>query len=141
MADLDRMKSLLEAPAPAVLQTYRRDGSANLSPVWFRRDMDYFEVVIAEDDVKLKHIRRDPRVTLLIFETAPPFRGVEVSGDAEIQDVDLDATRRSITSRYLSDEASESWTRSRAGNGVVIRLPVRSARSWELGHLVAPPPR
>ncbi len=136
-ADFERFKSLLDSPAPAVLATYRKDGTAKLSPVWFRHEGDYFEVVIAEGDVKLKHIRRNPRVTMLVFETVPPFRGVEVTDDADISSADLDASRRSISSRYLDDEASKAWTKARAGNGVVVRIPVRFARSWDLGPLTA----
>jgi hypothetical protein len=33
---LERVRSLIESPAPAVLTTYRRDGTAHVSPVWFR---------------------------------------------------------------------------------------------------------
>ena len=33
---LEDLRSLLDAPAPAVLLTYRADGSADVSPVWFR---------------------------------------------------------------------------------------------------------
>ena len=29
-------ESLLEGPSPAVLTTYRKDGTALVSPVWFR---------------------------------------------------------------------------------------------------------
>jgi len=36
------------APSPAVLTTYRKDGTAVTSPVWFRFRGDTFEVVIAE---------------------------------------------------------------------------------------------
>lgn len=49
---LERMRSLLEAPAAAVLSTYRKDGTVKLSPVWFRHEGDHFEVVITDDDVK-----------------------------------------------------------------------------------------
>ena len=44
---LERVRSLLEAPSPAVLTTYRQGGSALVSPVWFRWNDDAFEVVIA----------------------------------------------------------------------------------------------
>ena len=38
MADewIEHVRSLLDDPSPAVLMTYRKDGSANVSPVWFR---------------------------------------------------------------------------------------------------------
>ena len=130
---LERMRSLLDSAAPAVLSTSRKDGSVKLSPVWFRHKRDHFEVVITDDDVKLKHIRRDPRVTLVIFETVPPFRGVIVTDVAEITAEALDETRRAISSRYLDDAASAAFTRAREGNGSVVRIPDRSARSWDLG--------
>jgi Pyridoxamine 5'-phosphate oxidase len=46
--ELERLRSLLEAPSPAVLTTYRKDGSAFVSPVWFRWSNDALELVIAE---------------------------------------------------------------------------------------------
>ncbi len=54
----DRFRSLLEAPSPAVRTTYRRDGSALSSPVWFRLHDRALEVVIANGDIKLKHWAR-----------------------------------------------------------------------------------
>jgi hypothetical protein len=72
--------SLLDGPSPAVLATYRKDGSALVTPVWFRHADGTFEVVIAEGDVKLQHLARAPRCTLVVFEAVPPFRGVEVRG-------------------------------------------------------------
>ena len=43
--------TLFQAPLPAVLTTYRKDGTAAASPVWFRFRDNTFEVVIAENDV------------------------------------------------------------------------------------------
>jgi len=135
--ELDSFMSLLDAPSPAVLATYRRDGTVKLSPVWFRYFSGYFEVVIADGDVKLKHLSRDPRATLLVFEAVPPFRGVQVSDEVEMSRANLDETRRSITSRYLDDEASISFTKSRAGSGVVVRIPDRSAKTWDLAAITS----
>jgi hypothetical protein len=50
---VERVRSLLEGSSPAVLTTYRDDGSALVSPIWFRWSKPAFEVVIAEDDVKV----------------------------------------------------------------------------------------
>lgn len=133
LEDLARVESLLSAPAPAVLATRRKDGSMKVTPVWFRYEGEHFEVVIADGDVKLKHIARDPRVTLLVFEAVPPFRGVRVEAEAEITRGTVDEVRRSITSRYLSEEESKAFTESRRGNGAVIRIPTKSAKVWGLG--------
>ena len=139
--ELDSFKSLLDAPSPAVLATYRRDGTVKLSPVWFRYFGGFFEVVIADGDVKLKHLSRDPATTLLIFEAVPPFRGIQVTDEVEISRANLDETRRSITSRYLDDEASKALTKSRTGSGVVVRIPDRSAKSWDLAAITRRTPR
>jgi hypothetical protein len=79
---LQDVGTLLDAPSAAVLTTSRKDGTALTSPVWFRWTGLAFEVVIARDDVKLRHLERDPRCSLVIFETVAPFRGVEVRGAA-----------------------------------------------------------
>jgi PPOX class probable F420-dependent enzyme len=131
--DLGRVVSLLRAAAPAVLATRRKDGSTKVTPVWFRFEAGHFEVVIADGDVKLRHIERDPRVTLVIFETAAPFRGVRVEAEAEITRDTLDEVRRSITSRYLSDEESKAFTEARRGNGAVVRIPASGAKVWGVG--------
>jgi PPOX class probable F420-dependent enzyme len=80
---VEPVRSLLEAPSPAVLTTYRKDGSARTVPVWFRWTDEAFEVVIAKGDVKLRHLARDPRCVLVVFEAVRPFRGLEVRGVAE----------------------------------------------------------
>ncbi len=42
-ASIAGVSSLLEAPSAAVLTTYRKDGSALVSPVWFRFATGWFE--------------------------------------------------------------------------------------------------
>ena len=135
--DLRSVRSLLDSPAPAVLATQRKDGTVKLTPVWFRHHGGHFEVVIADDDVKLKHIQRNPIVTLLIFETTPPFRGVQVMDEAKISRDNLDETRRAISGRYLDQDSSQKLTELRKGNGAVVRIPTRSARLWDLAGISA----
>jgi hypothetical protein len=48
---IEGVRSLLDAPSPAVLTTYRKDGSALVSPVWFQWSDGALEVVIARDDL------------------------------------------------------------------------------------------
>src|SRR5215212_8314629 len=96
-------RSLLEAPSPAVLTTTRKDGRALSTPVWFRWHGGAFEVVIAKGDVKLDHLARNPECTLVIFETVPPFRGIEVRETPELLDVDVTEARTAISGRYLGE--------------------------------------
>jgi len=134
---LDDVRSLLGAPSPAVLTTTRRDGSPLTTPVWFRFTGEAFEVVIAEDDVKLRHLARDARCTLVVFEAVPPFRGVEVRGEAVLERVDVTEARRSIAGRYLGAEAGERFAAERASKpGVLLRLVPDDPRVWDLRAII-----
>lgn len=130
---LEDVRPLLEAPSPAVLATTRRDGSPYTSPVWFRWTGDAFEVVIAVGDVKLRHLERDPRCSLLVFEAVPPYRGVEVRGEATLEHGDVTEARRSIAGRYLGAEAGECFAAERVSKpGVLLRLVAAEPRVWDL---------
>ncbi len=129
------MTDLLEAPSPAVLSTYRQDGTALLSPVWFRHDDGVFEVVIAEGDVKLRHLARDPRCSLVVFEAVPPFRGVEVCGEAELVECDVGPIRSEIAGRYLGAEAGRAFAAQRTTPGVLLRLR-GDRREWDLAEIL-----
>ena len=129
----DELRSLLDAPSPAVLTTYRKDGSALATPVWFRCLDGAFEVVIAEDDVKLRHLARRPECVLVVFETVPPFRGIEVRGTPELLEGDMTEARTAIASRYLGEEAGARFAAERTSKpGVLLRLRARNLRVWDL---------
>ncbi len=130
---VERMRSLLEGPSPAVLSTYREDGSALVSPVWFRWIDGSFEIVIVEGDVKLRHLARDPRCGLVVFEAVPPFRGVEAVGTGELSSGDVANVRAAIAARYLGAERGRRFVEARRDRpGVVLRLPADEPRVWDL---------
>ena len=131
---LEALRSLLETPSPAVL-LYRGEGSADLSPVWFRYTDEAFEVVGAKTDIKLQHLARDPRAVLMIFETVAPFRGVKVRADVELDDSHVEDVRRSISSRYLGPEMAKAFVAER-GEGVVVRLSTSAANVWDLSGIL-----
>jgi PPOX class probable F420-dependent enzyme len=131
------MRSLLDAPSPAVLTTQRQDGSALVTPVWYRFVDRAFEVVIAEGDVKLRHLRRDPRCVLLVFETASPFRGVEARGIAELIEGDATPARAAIAEGYLGERDGRRFAAERASvPGVLVRLTDDSPRTWDFSGML-----
>jgi hypothetical protein len=128
---------MLEAPSPAVLTTYRKDGSALTTPVWFRWTGPAFEDVNALGDDKLRHLERDPRCTLVIFETVAPFRGVEVRGEATLHHRDVLAIRRSIAGRYLGSDAGARFAAQRESKpGVLLELIQEQPRVWDLAGML-----
>ena len=133
---IDGLGSLLDAPSPAVLTTYRQDGSALVSPVWFRWHEGAFEVVIAEGDVKLRHLARDPRCALVVFEAVRPFRGIEVHGTPELLDSDVSSARADIAGRYLGPEDGARFAAERNKPGVLLRLGAERPRIWNLAAIL-----
>ena len=137
MADLTAVATLLDAPSPAVLTTHRKDGSAHVSPVWFRWTGDVFEVVIAQSDLKLRHLARDPRCVLVVFESVPPFRGVEVRGVPELIEGDVTPARKDIAARYLGPQSGARFAAERASKpGVLLRLAAGEPRIWDLSPIL-----
>jgi uncharacterized protein len=129
--------TLFQAPSPAVLTTYRKDGTAVTSPVWFRFQGDAFEIVIAENDVKLRHLAARPECELVVFETVPPFRGMRVRSDRPILTGDgAQHARQAIASRYLGEERGKRFAAERTSSGVLLRLPADNARAWDLNAIL-----
>jgi PPOX class probable F420-dependent enzyme len=133
---IESVRSLLEAPSPAVLTTYRKDGSALVSPVWFRWHEGAFEVVIAEGDVKLRHLARDPRCVLVVFEAVRPFRGIEVRALAVLVEGDVGLVREAIASGYLGAADGGRFAAERATPGVLLRLVPDEPRVWDLSAIL-----
>jgi PPOX class probable F420-dependent enzyme len=130
--------SLLELPSPAVLTTYRRNGSAAVSPVWFRFHRADVEVVLAEGDVKLRHMERDPRCSLTIFEAEFPFRGVRVEGTPRLEPDDDNQARLGIASRYLGAERGRTFVDHRRTPGLVLRIQASAISEWDLTAILPP---
>jgi hypothetical protein len=127
------LASLLSNPSPATLTLYREGGRAITSPVWFRVEGDWFELVVAASDRKLDLLSADPRCSLLVFEAVKPFRGVQVTGEATIVPDEGARTRLAIASAYLGPEGGRAYSDlARRPPGFVIRLPVADARAWDL---------
>lgn len=119
---IDELTGFLERPNVAVLATFRPDGAVLLSPVWYEWRDGGFNVGTGDDDVKVRHLTRDPHATIVVAEQTPPYSGVEVQGTARlIREGGREIARR-IAARYA--QGSE-------GDSVVIRLEPGVLRTWD----------
>lgn len=119
---------LLEQPLVAVLATYRAGGGVLLSPVWHQWRDSGFDVVTRADDVKVRHLRRDPRASIVVYEHGPPYRGIEVRGEARLEEPG-DAAH-SIPIRYLGQRDGAAYV-ERGGDDTLIRLEPGLLRAWD----------
>jgi PPOX class probable F420-dependent enzyme len=125
--DLD---GFLDEPHVAVLATLRKDGSVLLSPVWHEWRDGGFNVWTGANDVKARHLRRDPRASILVAESQHPLRGVEVRGVAGISEDGAVETAVRIASRYIGPEKGVAYVGS-GGNDVIVRLEPGELRVWD----------
>jgi PPOX class probable F420-dependent enzyme len=124
------LSDLLEQPLVAVLATYRMDGGVLLSPVWHRWHEDGFDVVVGPNDVKLRHLRRDPRASIVVYEHQAPYRGLEARGQARL---DSDGAAEAIASmavRYLGPEDGPAYAQT-VTDAVLVRLDPAQVRGWD----------
>ena len=97
-----------------MLATFRRDGRVQQSPVTAGVDGEGRVIIsVTEDRAKTRNARRDPRVSLCVFNDAFYGRWVQVEGTAEFADGEdrLDALVDYY--RRLSGEHSD-WAEYRA---------------------------
>jgi PPOX class probable F420-dependent enzyme len=113
-----------EGTRTAKLATVRADGSPHVVPVWIVLDGDDVVLTAGESTAKVKAIRHEPRVSVLVDDERPPFSYVSIRGTATLSD-DLSEVRRWATrigARYMGEDRAEEFG---ARNGVPGELLVR----------------
>ncbi len=128
---LKDLGDFLDEPRVAVLGTLRQDGSVQLSPVWHEWRDGGFNVWIGTDDVKARHLRRDPRLTILVAGSEPPLKGVEVRGEARFVEEGVTDTAVRIASKYVGREEAVRYTGTLAGEDVIVRIEPGELRVWD----------
>ena len=125
----DQLDGLLDEVRLATLATVRQDGSVMLSPIWYIWEDDGFTLAMAASDGKLKHIARNPRVTIVVAEDALPYRGFELRGLATLTDHPYVPTSRRMANRYVGAKGESFYSDSHAG--VVVRIESGDRRGWD----------
>jgi PPOX class probable F420-dependent enzyme len=127
---VSELADFLALPIVAVLATYRRDGGVLLSPVWHQWRDGGFDVVSAPDDIKVRHLRRDPRASILVYDNEPPYRGVEIRTTAQLSEIDRADVVLEMSVRYLGQEAGEAYA-AESADSILIRLEPGNVRTWD----------
>ena len=127
---IEDLHGFLDEPLVAVLATLRKDGTVLLSPVWHEWRDGGFNVWVGADDVKARHLRRDPRASILVAESQNPLRGVEVRGVARILEDGAQEAAVRIASRYIGPEKAAAYVGA-AGDEVTVRLDPGDLRVWD----------
>ncbi|PRY46296.1 PPOX class F420-dependent oxidoreductase [Umezawaea tangerina] len=80
----DTGRALLDDKNFATIATINPDGSPQTSVVWVKRDGDDLLMSTVEGRKKDKNLRRDPRVSVSVFDLQQPYSYIEVRGTATL---------------------------------------------------------
>ncbi|MFF5078464.1 TIGR03618 family F420-dependent PPOX class oxidoreductase [Actinoplanes sp. NPDC000266] len=80
----EAVRELVDRPEFAVLATAEPDGSSQLSVMWVGLDGDNLVMATKDGRRKVRNIRRDSRVTVLVYDRLRPTRYVEIRGRAAV---------------------------------------------------------
>jgi PPOX class probable F420-dependent enzyme len=101
----DAWKATLKKPVFVHLTTLMPDGSPQVSPVWVDVDGDTIVINSAEDRVKDKNIRRDPRIALSVTDPDNPYNALMVRGKVkEITNQGADDHIDFLAKKYLGKD-------------------------------------
>jgi PPOX class probable F420-dependent enzyme len=129
---VEEMADFLELPTVSVLATYRREGGVLLSPVWHRWRDGGFDVMCFPGDIKLRHLERDPRASLLVHEQVPPYRGVEIRTTPVVSELEnAPAVLREMAARYLGEDGADAYAATVPDALVLVRLEPGHVRTWD----------
>jgi PPOX class probable F420-dependent enzyme len=94
------IEEFLRRPNPAVVGTLRPDGSPHTVPTWYAWEDGLVLLNMAESRLRLRFMRRDPRVSLTVLDGASWYRHVSLLGrvvriedDPDLTDIDRLAVR------------------------------------------------
>jgi PPOX class probable F420-dependent enzyme len=108
----DHVRAMLEEPNPAVVATLRSDGQPVSVATWYLLEPDGRVLVNMDHTrVRLKHLRRDPRLTLTVLAADDWYSHVSLVGRVgEMADdeglADIDRLSRRYRGRDYPDRTS-----------------------------------
>ena len=134
--DEDELTTFFEHALFARLGTINEDGSVHIAPVYFKYEDGQILMATQEPSRKIRNIKRDHRVTVLIDTTDVPFRGALIYGTAELDYEDIIPKRIAIFERRpwdTSREAGEAYARklSDKWDCVIIRVTPQRIASFD----------
>ena len=130
---VDDLGGLLDQPLIAVIATRRADDTVMLSPVWFEWYEGGINIWVPTiEGGKVGHVRRDPRVTVVVANSTWPYKGFELRGEATVStdpDDFYSALHRTGV-RYSGQEAADRMV-AEYKPGAVIRIEPGTIRTWD----------
>jgi PPOX class probable F420-dependent enzyme len=100
----DKQREFLEQPYSGAVTTLRADGSPHTTVVWVDLDDETVMFNTAVGRAKERHLRRDPRASLIVIDPENAYRWISVSGRAELTTDGADEQIDKLAKKYLGKD-------------------------------------
>jgi PPOX class probable F420-dependent enzyme len=100
----DKQREFLEQPFPGAVTTLPADGSPHTTVVWVDVDEEGPMFNTASGRAKERHLRRNPRLSLIVVDPQDQYRWLSVSGTAELTTDGADEQIDKLAKKYLGQD-------------------------------------
>lgn len=137
----DGLHTLFEKTYFARLGTINEDGTPHISPVYFKYIDGQIMMATQVRSRKVRNIKRNSQVSILIDVTEPVYQGALVYGEAELDFDDVAGKRTDIFRRFKSEADaidSAEWLCAKWESVILRVTPARIAsfdysQEWPTG--------
>ncbi|MCX5597611.1 PPOX class F420-dependent oxidoreductase [Streptomyces phaeochromogenes] len=103
----DSVRALLDGKNFASVATLGPGGAPQNSVVWFKREGDTVLFSSTDGRQKIRNLRRDPRISVSVYDLANPYTSVEIRGTAEILPDEGKRLPHELSHKYLGIDPPE----------------------------------
>ena len=129
----EELIALFEQVQFARLGTMNEDGTIHIAPIFFKYQDGQILMATQAPSRKVRNIKRNNQVTVLIDKSEVPFKGALIYGTAELDYEDVIQKRMAIFERRLSHEEAETYAKrlSNKWQCVIIRITPTHIASFD----------
>lgn len=124
------LRGFLSQPLIADVVTLKKDGSPQITPVWYDFEGTYLYFSTTTGPAKARNIRRDNRIAVSI-KNVDAHKVVLFSGNAEILDDKDHVLVRRLVARYTPLDKVDGFLSGLGANRVIVRLKPIKTISWD----------
>ena len=125
----DELNAFTREPLLAVITTVNPDGSLQATPVWYDYDGESFWFTSHSGRVKVRNVRQNPKVSLVVVDTSGYCTPLVVNGTAEIVEGGAQEATERVSIRYEGEEQGRAsaqrlavYARSIGRHRVIVRI-------------------
>jgi len=124
---------LLTKSQVATLSSHNADGTIHTTPVWFKYDGGKILFGTQDDCRRIKNIKRNPDVTVVVDDRQWPLKGIIIYGRAELDYDNVIPKRTAIFEKYMPKENASGLAQALAKmrKPVVIRVTPSKMISYD----------